>query len=85
MNGPVAHGRAVELGTRRLAWELPHGVDDAVAGALVEGTVLAAYRFDRYRDPAGNEGMIPIKVKLTIVGNRAIYDFTGSHPTIGSI
>ncbi|MGO4659476.1 hydantoinase B/oxoprolinase family protein, partial [Ensifer sp. 2YAB10] len=29
--------------------------------------------------------MIPIKVKLTIKGDRAIYDFTGSHPTIGSI
>jgi N-methylhydantoinase B len=37
------------------------------------------------RDPAGNEGMIPIKVKLTIAGDRAIYDFTGSHPCIGSL
>jgi N-methylhydantoinase B len=37
------------------------------------------------RDPAGSEGLIPIKVKLTIKGEKAIYDFTGSHPTIGSI
>jgi N-methylhydantoinase B len=37
------------------------------------------------RDPAGEEGMIPIKVKLTIAGDRAIYDFTGSHPCIGSL
>jgi N-methylhydantoinase B len=37
------------------------------------------------RDPAGGEGMIPIKVKLTIKGDHAIYDFTGSHPCIGSI
>ena len=37
------------------------------------------------RDPAGSEGLIPIKVKLTIKGDKAIYDFTGSHPTIGSI
>ncbi len=37
------------------------------------------------RDPAGSEGLIPIKVKLTIKGDRAIYDFTGSHPTIASI
>ena len=37
------------------------------------------------RDPAGEEGMIPIKVKLTIEGDRAIYDFTGSHPCIGSL
>ena len=37
------------------------------------------------RDPAGGEGMIPIKVRLTIRGDRAIYDFTGSHPCIGSL
>jgi N-methylhydantoinase B len=37
------------------------------------------------RDPSGSEGLIPIKVKLTIKGDKAIYDFTGSHPTIGSI
>jgi N-methylhydantoinase B len=37
------------------------------------------------RDPAGSEGLIPIRVKLTIKGDQAIYDFTGSHPTIGSI
>ena len=37
------------------------------------------------RDPAGGEGLIPIKVKLTIKGDRVIYDFSGSHPTIGSI
>jgi N-methylhydantoinase B len=37
------------------------------------------------RDPAGGEGMIPIKVKLIIKGDKVIYDFTGSHPTIGSI
>ncbi|MCA7120601.1 MAG: hydantoinase B/oxoprolinase family protein [Acidibrevibacterium sp.] len=37
------------------------------------------------RDPAGGEGMIPIKVKLTIKGDCAIYDFSGSHPCIGSL
>jgi leucyl aminopeptidase len=47
----TALGRAQELGAKRLCWELPHHVDDAVAGAVVEGTVLAAYRFDRYRKP----------------------------------
>src|SRR3954465_8280713 len=47
----TALGRANEIGTRRLCWELPHHVDDAVAGAFVEGTVLAADRFDRYRKP----------------------------------
>src|SRR3954454_7448202 len=50
----VALGRAQELGTRALCWELPHHVDDAVARGFVEGTVLAAYRFDRYKKSAGD-------------------------------
>jgi len=37
------------------------------------------------QDPSGSEGMIPIRVKLTKRGDRAIYDFTGSHPYIGSL
>jgi leucyl aminopeptidase len=45
----VVLGRARELGARALCWELPHHVDDEVATGLVEGTILAAYRFDRYR------------------------------------
>jgi len=45
----TAHGRARELGARALCWELPHHVGDEIAAALVEGTVLAGYRFDRYR------------------------------------
>src|SRR3712207_3909654 len=49
----VAEARARELGTRVLCWEVPHHVDDEVAGALAAGTVLGAYRFTRYR--AGGE------------------------------
>src|SRR5215218_1803488 len=47
----VVHGRAKELGTRVLCWEVPHKVDDAVVEALVQGTALSAYRFDRFRGP----------------------------------
>ncbi|WP_232607040.1 hydantoinase B/oxoprolinase family protein, partial [Photobacterium phosphoreum] len=36
-------------------------------------------------DPDGGEAMIPIKIKLTIKGDKASYDFTGSHATIASI
>jgi leucyl aminopeptidase len=46
-----AAARASELGTRHLCWQLPDGCDDTVAAALVEGTVLMSYRFDRYREP----------------------------------
>src|SRR3954467_14229951 len=34
----VALGRAQELGTRALCWELPHHVGEDVAGGFVEGT-----------------------------------------------
>jgi N-methylhydantoinase B len=37
------------------------------------------------RDPSASEGLIPIKVKLAIKGDRVTYDLTGSHPCIGSI
>jgi leucyl aminopeptidase len=55
----VAHGRAKELGARTLCWEVPHDVSDAVAAGLVEGTVLAAYDFDRYktRQEDGGSGL----------------------------
>jgi leucyl aminopeptidase len=42
-------GRASELGTRVLCWELPHHVEDAHAGGLVEGTLLAAYVYRTYK------------------------------------
>jgi leucyl aminopeptidase len=45
----VVHGRAREGRTTKLCWEVPHHVDDAVVGGLVEGTLLRAYRFDRYK------------------------------------
>jgi leucyl aminopeptidase len=52
-----AHARARELGAHTLCWELPHHVPDAVAGALVHGTVLHAYRFDRYK-PSEDAGSL---------------------------
>jgi leucyl aminopeptidase len=51
----VAQRRARELGARTLCWEVPHGVDERVAAGLVEGTVLADYRFDRYKSGAEDE------------------------------
>lgn len=37
------------------------------------------------RDPALGEGLIPIRVKLTIEGDEVTYDFTGSHGTISTL
>src|SRR5262245_28598750 len=42
-------GRARELGTRRLCWEIPHHVD---APGFVEGTVLAAYQYRAFKTEA---------------------------------
>ena len=47
-----------------LCWELPHHLSDALAGAIVDGTVQAAHRFDRYKaapeddEPPGVDSLI---------------------------
>jgi leucyl aminopeptidase len=43
----AAHERALEIGTKKLCWVAP--ADLAVSAALVEGTELADYRFDRHK------------------------------------
>jgi leucyl aminopeptidase len=62
----TVHGRARELGTRTLCWELPHHVPDDVAAALVEGTILSGYRFDRYRARPEDE---PREVQEVVVSS----------------
>lgn len=51
--------------------------------ALPDGTWETVDYIDR--DPGQGEGMIPIRIKMTIKGDRIHYDFTGSHATIASI
>lgn len=53
----AAHARAAELSTRALCWALPTGAGDEIATALVQGTLLHAYRFDRYRQPEEGVGL----------------------------
>jgi len=58
-----ALGRARELGAKRLCWEVPHKVGPQIAAAIVEGTVLSGYRFDRFKgkppeEPAGVEALV---------------------------
>ncbi len=45
----LAARAAGELSATSLCWELPHDVGDDVAGALVEGTGLTSFRFERYK------------------------------------
>lgn len=49
----LALGRARELRCETLCWEAPHKVGDEIVGALVEGTLLAAHRDERFRSAGG--------------------------------
>jgi leucyl aminopeptidase len=52
----TAYGRLKELGSRIVCWELPHKMAGHPARAIVEGTLLSAYRFDRFKSrPADDE------------------------------
>ena len=53
----AAHRRAADLATEVLCWEVPHHVGEEVVEGLVEGTALHAYRFDRYKRPAGRKAV----------------------------
>ncbi len=45
-------GRARELGAKSLSWEAPEGT----AGAVVEGTLLKLYKFDRFKTAPNDDG-----------------------------
>ena len=51
----VARDRARELSAKTLCWELPGDGDPQVAAALVEGTILADYRFERHKSTSSGE------------------------------
>jgi leucyl aminopeptidase len=52
----AAAGRAKELGAVSLSWAAPGG--QGVAGALVEGTLLKLYSFDRFKSQSNGDGDI---------------------------
>jgi leucyl aminopeptidase len=60
----AAASRAREISARALCWLVPEGAGEAIAAALVEGTVLADYRFERFKSappgdsPAGLERLL---------------------------
>ncbi|MBS1880065.1 MAG: leucyl aminopeptidase [Actinobacteria bacterium] len=59
---------AAQLEASALAWKLPAGIEPAVAAeAIVTGTVLAAYRYDRFR-AADPDEQAPKLESLTLVG-----------------
>ncbi len=50
----IAGERAREISTRRLCWQVPVDEDPAIAAAIVQGTILGDYSFERHKSsPAG--------------------------------
>ena len=44
-----AFGRAKDLGTSSLCWEIPHHLDDDAVAGIVEGTIMSCYRFIAFK------------------------------------
>jgi leucyl aminopeptidase len=65
--------RARELTARVLAWQLPGGADAALAGALVEGTIIADYRFERYKSKPDDQDTASLQ-RLLVLGDEAVAD-----------
>jgi leucyl aminopeptidase len=82
----VAHERALEIGARTLCWVAPIGGDLGVCAALVEGTALADYRFERHKSiPSETAGSAPAKhLEALIVADPAASATSGETPATGS-
>ncbi len=81
----AAHGRALEISTGALCWQAPVCEDGpAICAALVEGTVLADYRFDRHRSATADaDDPAPRHLRALIVSNPPAQPLAqeGSAPT----
>jgi leucyl aminopeptidase len=65
----LAAKEAGKLGTASLAWLLPESDDpSAAAAAIVTGTILADYRFDRFRSSDPHEPPPPRIESLALIG-----------------
>lgn len=72
----AAHGRALEIGVRSLCVQAPADTDPQITGALVEGVMLADYRFERHKSDqaepaAGDEPPAPKHLERLIVSSSA--------------
>ena len=64
--------RARELSAATLCWQVPGEGDPAVAAALVEGTILADYRFESHKSaPAADEEPRPTPLEHLVLSSPA--------------
>jgi leucyl aminopeptidase len=62
-----------QLKVTSLAWKLPESDDDALlAEGIVTGTILGAYRFDRFKSKDPDEPPPPALESLTLLGPEAV-------------
>jgi leucyl aminopeptidase len=67
--GALATREAGRLGARSIAWAVPEAVDRAaVAAGLTVGSVLATFKFDRFRKPDPDEDQPPGIESLSLIG-----------------
>jgi leucyl aminopeptidase len=78
--GAVGLARARDAGARSLAWAVPEGTDEReVAIALTEGSVLATYRFDRFKTSKDDDrpnGVEQLEIVTARDVGRAVEDAT---------
>jgi leucyl aminopeptidase len=81
----AAHERARELSTHALCWQLPDDGELLLAAALVQGTILAGYRFERHKSaPSPPEEDRPKELERLIVAVPATaQDVTGGQNRAG--
>jgi leucyl aminopeptidase len=83
--------RAREISTRTLCWEVPDGVADApaaaIAAALVEGTILSDYSFDRHKSipEGGTDADTPPKhlKRLIVAGPAGLEETVAEAAVVG--
>jgi leucyl aminopeptidase len=64
---------AGKLGAASLAWALPDGDDaDALAEGVVTGTILGAYRFDRFKSNDPDDPEPAALEALTLLGSKSV-------------
>jgi len=69
----LAAKEAARLEATSIAWTLPEGLDPEIAAdAVVTGTILASYRFDRFKSGEGDDS--PRLGSLTLLGPAEIAD-----------
>jgi leucyl aminopeptidase len=68
----TAVARARELSTRALCWQLPTDGGPAIAAALVEGTLLGDYRFERFKSAREEDRADAGLERLIIAGEAGI-------------